>query len=89
MNASDRKQLLAFVLARWDSELKNDYNLAEALRQAPFIELPGGSMVQASSLYDPRSEILKEIFDDEPNAFPPPAFASPEWLKVSGACRHS
>jgi len=82
MTPGDRKQLLDYILAKWEGELKNDNNLVEALRQAPFIDMPGGSMVQASSLYDPRSGILKEIFEDEPNVFPPPSFASTAWLKV-------
>jgi hypothetical protein len=38
---------------------------------------------QASELYDPRTDILRAVLDDDPLAFPPPHFATPEWLTVS------
>lgn len=37
---------------------------------------------KASSLFDPRTKILKDIFEDEPDAFPTGEFAEDGWLDV-------
>lgn len=50
--------------------------------QAKFVEKASGELVCASELLDPRNEVLRELFDDDPDAFPPGEFAKPEWLEV-------
>ena len=41
-----------------------------------------GVPTKASRLFDPRTEVLKEIFGDEPDAFPPGEFGEEAWLDV-------
>lgn len=41
-----------------------------------------GVPTKASKLFDPRVEVLREIFGDEPDAFPTGEFADEEWLGV-------
>lgn len=41
-----------------------------------------GVPTKASKLFDPRVEVLSEIFGDEPDAFPTGEFAEEEWLDV-------
>lgn len=41
-----------------------------------------GVPTKASTLFDPRTEMLKEIFADEPDAFPPGEFGEEAWLEV-------
>lgn len=41
-----------------------------------------GVPTKASKLFDPRTEVLKEIFGDEPDAFPPGEFGEEAWLDV-------
>ena len=38
--------------------------------------------IRANQLFDPRNEVLKEIFCDEPDAFPTGEFAEEGWLDV-------
>lgn len=49
--------------------------------QASFIPVKG-MLSKANKLFDPRSEVLKEIFGDEPDAFPTGEFAEESWLDV-------
>lgn len=39
-------------------------------------------MNRARTLFDPRNEMLKDVFVDEPNAFPTGEFAEPAWLDL-------
>lgn len=41
-----------------------------------------GVPTKANKLFDPRNEVLKEIFGDEPDAFPPGEFGEEAWLDV-------
>lgn len=41
-----------------------------------------GVPTKASTLLDPRTEMLKEIFGDEPDAFPQGEFGEEAWLDV-------
>lgn len=41
-----------------------------------------GVPTKANKLFDPRNEVLKEIFGDEPDAFPPGEFGEQPWLDV-------
>lgn len=41
-----------------------------------------GARSKASSLFDPRIEVLKDIFGDEPDAFPTGEFAKEGWLDL-------
>lgn len=41
-----------------------------------------GIPTKASKLLDPRVEVLKEIFGDEPDAFPVGEFAEDTWLDL-------
>lgn len=41
-----------------------------------------GVPTKACSLFDPRTEVLKDIFGDEPDAFPQGEFAEDDWLDV-------
>lgn len=49
--------------------------------QVAFIPV-NGVPTKASKLFDPRTEVLKEIFGDEPDAFPPGEFGEEAWLDV-------
>lgn len=49
--------------------------------KAAFIPVHGVP-TKASKLFDPRVEVLSEIFGDEPDAFPTGEFAEEEWLNV-------
>lgn len=59
-----------------DSTLKIPF-----LSQVAFIPV-NGVLTKASKLFDPRNEVLKEIFGDEPDAFPPGEFGEEAWLDV-------
>lgn len=50
--------------------------------QVKFIEMPSGELRQPSQLYDPQSDVLRELFQNDATIFPPPEFATPEWLPV-------
>lgn len=41
-----------------------------------------GTPTKASKLFDPRVEVLREIFSDEPDAFPMGQFAEEAWLDL-------
>lgn len=41
-----------------------------------------GVSTRPSMLLDPRNEVLREIFSDEPDAFPTGEFAEEGWLNV-------
>lgn len=41
-----------------------------------------GVLRKASSLFDPRVEVLKDIFGDDPDAFPMGEFAEEGWLDL-------
>lgn len=51
------------------------------LSKVAFIPVKGVP-TKASKLFDPRSEVLKEIFGDEPDAFPTGELAEEGWLDV-------
>lgn len=52
-----------------------------SLAKVAFIPVKGVPTL-TSKLFDPRVEVLKEIFGDEPDAFPTGEFAKEEWLHV-------
>lgn len=49
--------------------------------QVAFIPV-NGVPTKASKLFDPRTVVLKEIFGDEPDAFPAGEFGEESWLDV-------
>jgi len=73
LSPEDQQKLMTHILAKWE-ELKEDEQLINVIKEVPFMG------VKASSLYDPRNELLKDVFGDDPLAFPQGVYASPEWL---------
>ncbi|CAM9507617.1 unnamed protein product, partial [Hapterophycus canaliculatus] len=79
----DRQKLLHHVRVHW-AELKQDQALIDQFKEVSFVAfIPvKGVPTKASALFDPRIELLKEIFGDEPDAFPPGEFGEEAWLDV-------
>jgi hypothetical protein len=81
-----RLRVLELLRKRWASEsLAADATLVGALRETPFLERPNGELASPAELLDPRSDVLREVFDDDPGVFPQGDFASPAWLAILGA----
>ncbi|CAM9971182.1 unnamed protein product, partial [Discosporangium mesarthrocarpum] len=76
----DRRALLGHIKTNW-ARLKEDQDLVNALKEVAFIPVKGVP-TKASHLFDPRNDLLKEIFCDEPDAFPLGEFAEEGWLDV-------
>lgn len=49
--------------------------------QVAFIPVKGVP-TKACGLFDPRTKVFKDIFGDEPDAFPQGEFAEDDWLDV-------
>ena len=80
-----RLRVLELVRRRWASEnLAADATLVAALRDTPFLERPNGELASPADLVDPRSDVLREVFEDEPGVFPQGEFASAPWLAILG-----
>ena len=68
MPPEDKLKLLQHVRANW-AELKQDTGLVTQFKEVVFIPVKGVP-TKARSLFDPRRNVLKDIFGDEPDAFP-------------------
>jgi len=77
MRGEDQAKLMQHILVNWET-LKENAPLLNAIKEVPFMG------VKASALYDPRNELLRDIFADDPSVFPPITFASPDWLVLLG-----
>ena len=81
-----RLRVLELLQRRWASErLAADAALVGALKETPFLERPNGELASPSELLDPRSDVLREVFEEDPGVFPHGEFASPRWLAILGA----
>ncbi|CAN0440222.1 unnamed protein product, partial [Ectocarpus sp. 12 AP-2014] len=76
----DRHKLLHHVRLHW-AELKENQDLVNQFKEVAFIPVKGVP-TKASKLFDPRTVVLKEIFGDEPDAFPAGEFGEEPWLDV-------
>ena len=80
MPPEDKLKLLQHVRANW-AELKQDTGLVTQFKEVVFIPVKGVP-TKARSLFDPRRNVLKDIFGDEPDAFPQGEYAEDGWLDV-------
>ena len=85
MDPGLRSRVLDLIKNMWISEkLASDTALVEALTATKFIATEKGDLAMASAFLDPRNELLREVFEDEPSVFPPGEFGSRDWLPILG-----
>eukprot|EP01119_Soliformovum_irregulare_P024265 TRINITY_DN8660_c0_g1_i1.p1 TRINITY_DN8660_c0_g1~~TRINITY_DN8660_c0_g1_i1.p1 ORF type:complete len:1090 (+),score=328.13 TRINITY_DN8660_c0_g1_i1:158-3427(+) len=72
-----RMELIQRILHGWN-QLRDDPVMVEALSLTCFVETENGIIDKPNALYDPRTPIFKNIFDDSPQSFP--MNRNPSWL---------
>ena len=82
MTKAQQTSMLTWLRQQWET-LSTDEALLAALKEVAFVPVgPGAVLTKPSALLDPSHELLKDIFGEDPQAFPEGEFASEPWLLI-------